>query len=152
MSAHLQWTDERPDVFRAPGRSGRLYRIGRDGPGDWYLRVTPAGGQAERDLSRGTLADMKLLASVDEAEHAPPVTAQRIAWTRIRADHWWGVSASGPAYKALKVGRIDGETVWKLEAFANEDAEHGEWLDEGTLNAMKRRAALHAAEAALEVA
>lgn len=152
MSTPLQWADERPDLFRARGRSGRLYRIGRDGPGDWWLRVTACEGADETKLSRGTLADMKLLASVDEAENAPRAPAQRIVWTRIRPGHWWGVSASGSAYKVLKTGRIADETVWKLEAFANEDAEHGEWLDEGPLAALKRRAAQHAAESTLEAA
>jgi len=150
--ALLQWNDERPDVFRATGRSGRLYRLGRAGSGDWWLRVTPAG-KDETEFSRGYLADMKALADLDEAEHAPEVRARRISWSRIRDGEWWGTTpASGPAYKILRVGRFMGETTWRPEAFQNADATHGETLDEGPLAAMKKRAALHAGEQMLEAA
>lgn len=142
----LQWNDERPDLFRARGRSGRVYRIGRDGPGDWTLRV--AAGDDETYLSRGTLADMKALANIDEAEHAPPSAPRRITWTRIGNGHWWGTQEAigSTAYKVLKAGRICGETIWRLEEYANEDAERGATIDEGPLAAMKRRAARHAGE------
>lgn len=150
--AALDWNDERPDVFRARGRSGRLYRIGRAGSGDWWLRVTPEG-EDESEFSRGYLADMKALADVDEAGYAPKVVAQRIDWTRIRDGEWWGTTTdTGPAYKVLRIGRAMGETLWRLQAYPNADANGCETLDEGGLGAMKKRASLHAGEQALEPA
>ena len=145
----LQWNDERPDVYVARGRSGRVYRIGRAGPGDWRLWLT-AVGVPEYELSRGSLADMKLMADTDEQEFAPKVVAQRIAWTKIGDGHWWGVAPIGTAYKIKRVGRVMGETLWRLEEFANADAESGEPVDEGSLAAMKSRAARAAGDVAAE--
>lgn len=147
MSALLQWTDERPDVFRARGRSGVTYRIGRDGPAAWWLKATQPDG-TETTLSSGHLADMKAMANMDEAARRPKTAPQSIAWTRIKNGHWWGVSTAGTAYKIVRVGRLMGETLWRLEEFMNEDAERGDPLDEGPLNAMKKRATMAAGEAA----
>lgn len=156
MNALLQWNDDRPDVFRARCRSGVTYRIGRDGPAAWWLKATQPDG-TETTLSSGHLADMKALANMDEAARRPKTAPQSIAWTRIKNGHWWGVSTAGTAYKIVRVGRLMGETLWRLEEFAahakhgsamTEDAERGDPLDEGTLNAMKKRATMAAGEAA----
>lgn len=145
----LQWNDERPDVYVARGRSGRVYRIGRAGPGDWRLWVTVHPGLLPDEMYRGCLADMKALANVDEAEHAPKPVAQHIGWTRIRDGEWWGTTGdTGPAFKICRVGRVCGETIWRLDEYANADAERGDPLDEGPLAAMKARAARAAGEAA----
>lgn len=146
MSGALDWIDDRPTLLRAVGRGGRVYRIEQREPGCWVLTIG-AGGKDE-PLSSGILADMKALANAHEDSLAPPMPKQPVTWTRIRNGHWWGVAAIGTAYKIVKVGRIAGTVVWQLQTFANEDADHGQWLDDGSLAAMKSRAVAHATEEA----
>lgn len=68
----LQWNDDRPDLFRARGRPGRIYRIARDGPGDWALHEY-ANEDAEHGIAidEGPLAAMKRSAARHAGEAQP---------------------------------------------------------------------------------
>ena len=146
----MDWIDERPDCLKATGLSGWEYRLWKRAPGDWSLHVTPAAGGQSTVAARGALHVMKAWANQMESDARPAAARTAISWTRISNGHWWGTTASGPAYKIVRVGRVWGSEHWRLEAFANEDATHGEWIDEGSCATLKRRAAAHAAELANE--
>jgi len=146
--ALLQWSDLRPTLHRAVGRSGNTYELASD-DGCRELWVFPADHGPGKRIDTGWLADMKARADMIERDaigHAPPT--QRIAWTKIKPGHYWGLSEIGPAYRVLSMGRQNGEAVWRLERFENQDSEYGSAIDEGSLHLCKRRAVEDATEAA----
>lgn len=146
---HLQWTDVRPTHLRAVSRSGGDYQIIRCETSGWNLYRFDERDPNGTLLNHGALADMKALAEAAEEDRVGQLpTPQRIQWTKIRDGHYWGVAPIGLAYRVLKVGIADGAAVWRLEQFANEDAEHGAPLDEGSLQSLKRRAEQDATAAA----
>lgn len=146
--AVLQWNDIRPTLLRATGRSGveySIYQIAAGPPARWDLFRFATPDDEGAYVSTGWLADMKALAEEAERDavgEAP--TPQRIAWTKLKPGHYRGVSSCGLAYRILQVG-----SIWQLEQFANEDAEHGTLLDEGSLAAMKAAAQRDAADTTL---
>ena len=147
---HLQWSNLRPTLLRAVGRSGAEYRLRHCAEGGWsLLRFAHPDDTGDALLHHGALADMKALAELAEADALGPApAAQRIAWTRLRPGHYWGIAPIGLAYRILKIGITESATLWRLEQFPNEDAETGAVLDEGPLQSLKRRAEEDATEAA----
>jgi hypothetical protein len=148
--ALLQWSNIRPTLLRAVGRSGVEYRLEKSPLGNrWMLTCFASLDDPGTHIMCGHQVDMKAIAEEREADElGEPRRPQRIAWSKIRAGHYWGISDIGVAYRILNVGRQNGEIVWTLERFENEDAELGTPLDDGSLQACKRRAVEDATEAA----
>lgn len=151
--ALLQWSDIRPTLLRAVGRSGVEYRIEQieNHPTfKWRLFRFITPDDAGVMISTGWLVDMKALAAAHEADALGPVPLpQRIAWDKLRPGHYWGVAPCGLAYRIQKIG-----SEWRVDRFENADAEYGTILDEGSLAAMKAAAGRDAtaATATLETA
>lgn len=151
MGTRLEWSDIRPTLLRAVGRSGVEYRIEQRDGAWWLVRFTSAADRGV-SVSTGWLADMKALANQYEADALGPApAAQRIAWTKLKPGHYWGVAPVGLGYRILKVGMVDGSPLWQLEQFPNADAKHGTFIDEGSLAAMKALAVRLATVAATKL-
>jgi hypothetical protein len=142
----LQWSDLRPTLLRAVGRSDVEYQIEQSGVGRWVLYRFAAAGGADgigARVSEGWLADMKALA--EEAERdalGPAPEPQRIEWRKKGSGHHCGAARSGRAYRILKIG-----DTCQLERLGTEHAKTGTVIDEGSLQAMKASAQRDAADA-----
>lgn len=138
----LEWSDVRPTLLRAQGRSGAEYRLEqRDGA--WWLFRFDGGDDVGKAISTGWLADMKALAELHEADAlGPQPEPQRIAWKKARRGYYIGSALNGRAYRILQIGE-----TWQLEALERTTDQTGTHLDEGSLAAMKAAAARHATEA-----
>lgn len=149
--ALLQWSDVRPTLLRAVGRSGvtyRIYNIHAGPPVRWDLYRFTAEVNGEF-VSTGTLADMKALAEEHERDALGPAPEpQRIVWEKTRFGYW-GVAPVGRSYRIRKIT----SDQWSLDLFTNimgKVAEPGTPLDMGSLAAMKAAAQRDATEAARE--
>lgn len=139
----LEWSDLRPTLLRAVGRSGAEYQVELD-RGRWVLYTIPPHSKTCTRVSDGWLADMKALAEEGERDAVGSAPApQSIEWTKIASGRLRGQAPCGRAYSLLKVG-----DVWRLESLAHSRERTGWTLDEGPLAAMKRRAAQDAADEA----
>ena len=138
----LEWSDIRPTLLRAQGRSGVEYEIQQTTGGRWVLwRGDPDDG-IER-VSDGWLADMKGLAEQHEADAVGPAPEpQRIEWTKERPGYHRGIAPCGLVYLILKVG-----DVWQLEC--QSDGDFGNFRGEGSLAEMKAAASRNATEVSM---
>lgn len=137
---HLEWSDIRPTLLRAVGRSGVEWQLHQRDE-TWVLYRYAPGADPVR-VSSGWIADMKSLAELEEADLIGPAPApQRIEWARINTGRHHGTAACGLVYHLLKAG-----DVWQLACMS--DGDFGGFRDEGSLPAMKAAAQRHATEAA----